>query len=82
MTAQEFYKKYGRKVVREVCDKVGIREVYWNNIKNLHTTVSVHRALELAKASYEVTGDPMTVVDLLRLRDLPPTIVGSARGDK
>lgn len=80
MTAQEFYKKYGRKVVREVCAKVGIREVYWNNIKNLHTPVSVHRALELAQASNEVTGDPMTVVDLLRLRDLSPKIVGNAKG--
>jgi hypothetical protein len=82
MTAQEFYKKYGRKVVREVCAKIGMREVYWNNIKNEHTAVSVHKALELAKASDEVTGDPMTVVDLLRLRDLPSRIVGSGRGDK
>jgi hypothetical protein len=29
-----------------------------------------------------VTGDPMTVVDLLRLRDLPSRIVGTGRSDK
>ena len=81
MTADEFSKKYGRKAVRDVCAKVGISLIYWRNVKNLHTTVSSARALELAKASDEVTGDPMTVLDLPRLGDVPARITGTGRGE-
>lgn len=80
MTAQEFAEKYGRKIVREVCAKVGISLIYWRNIKNLHTPISSARALELAKASDEVTGDPMTVLALLRMHELPVRITGKGVG--
>jgi hypothetical protein len=83
MTAQEWSKKYGKKAVREMCAKVGVSLVYWRNVKNQHSSVSTARALEFARASDEVSGgDPMTVVSLLRLDDLPARIVGSVRGDK
>jgi predicted methyltransferase MtxX (methanogen marker protein 4) len=83
MTADEFSKKYGKKAVRDVCEKVGISLIYWRNIKNMHCTVSSYRALELAKASAEViseSDEPMTVVDLLRMGDVPAHITGTGRG--
>jgi hypothetical protein len=83
MTPQEWSKKYGKKAVREMCEKVGVSLVYWRNVKNQHSPVSTARALEFAKASDEVSGgDPMTVVALLRLLDQPARIVGTSRGDK
>lgn len=81
MTPKEWSKKYGRKAVKEMCEKVGVSLVYWRNVKNLHSPVSTARALQFARASDEVSGgDPMTVVALLRLQDQPAHIVGHARG--
>jgi len=80
LNAKEFADKHGRDAVYKVCEKVGISLIYWSRIKNLHCTVSSARALELARASDEVTGDPMTVVDLLRMREVPSRVTGSGRG--
>lgn len=79
MNAREFHEKYGLDAVREVCEKVGASIGYWKGIKGLYTTVSANRALEFAKASNEVTGDPMTVVDLLGFQDVPAELIGEGK---
>jgi hypothetical protein len=71
-----------------VCDKLGVTIHYWKGI--LHKTklgaqnrgISHQRAMELAKTSDEINGDPMTVIDLLGLSDAPERLVGKVRGGK
>jgi hypothetical protein len=82
VNAKEFHDKHGLEAVQKVCQKLGVSHNYWKGVKGLHRTVGVKRAVEFAVASDEVTGDPMTVVDLLRLSELPPHIVGQPRGNK
>jgi len=82
MNAKEFHEKHGVNAVKQVCEKLGTTVNYWKRVKGGHTAVSAERALALAKASDEVTGDPMTVVDLLGLGDQPERIIGRVRGAK
>lgn len=88
MNAKEWQQKHGRDAALKVCEKLGVTYNYWKGIKRrsefdtLDRNVSHQRAVELAQASDEVTGDPMTVIDLLGLRDMPERLVGKVRGAK
>lgn len=82
MNARQWHEKHGIKAVRQVCEKLGTSINYWKSVKGGYASVSTARALEFAKASDEVTGDPMTVIDLLGLSDQPEHLVGRVRGDK
>jgi hypothetical protein len=76
MNAREFHDKYGPEVVRKVCEKVGTSYNYWKSVKGEYRNVSAERALMFAMASNEVTGDPMTILDLLGFQHLPAKLVG------
>lgn len=83
MNAKEFHEHYGVAVVKKLLEQIDVGRVYWNCVKNGHTTVSVRQALKLAKASSDLVGpdaEAMTVIDLLGLRDEAPRFVGCAHG--
>ncbi|MBN3822331.1 hypothetical protein G3O00_01695 [Burkholderia sp. Ac-20384] len=83
MNAKEFHDHYGMDVVRRIVDRLEVSMIYWNGIKNGHKAVSSARALQLAQLSSEYIGpndEPMTVIDLLGLRDVPGRITGMGRG--
>ncbi|KVZ57529.1 hypothetical protein [Burkholderia ubonensis] len=85
MNAKEFHEHYGMEVVRRIVDRLDVSMIYWNGIKNGHKAVSSARALELAQISAEYIGpsdEPMTVIDLLGLRDVPGRITGMGRGSE
>jgi hypothetical protein len=79
MNAREFHDKYGTDVVKEVCAKVGTSYGYWKGVKGLYRNVSAERALMFAEASNEITGDPMTVVDLLGFQHVPAALIGKGK---
>lgn len=85
MNAKEWHKKYGWDGARSICRKLGVSDNYWKGV--VHRTqsetpdkgISHQRAFELARISDELTGDPMTVLDLLGLSDKPAHLIGKVR---
>lgn len=76
MDARQFHEKFGIAKVRMVCDLSGTTYGNWKSIKGGYRNPSVDLAVKMAKASAVVASDPMTVIDLLGLQDLPDRIVG------
>jgi hypothetical protein len=87
MNIEEFHDKHGIEAARKICEKLGVTEHYWKGLKHrakvpgLRKGISTEQAMRLAIISEEVTGDPLTVIDLLGLRYMPERLVGKVRGD-
>jgi hypothetical protein len=88
MNAKEWHAKHGPQAARDLCEKLEISIHYWKGVmhrgarEGADKGISHQQALRFAVASDELTGDPMTVLALLGLRDVPARLIGKLRSDK
>lgn len=65
LTAFDFWKQFGTRVVKQVCAEAGTVHLNFEQIKNGHKRPSYDLAVKLSEASQRITGSRMGILELL-----------------
>ncbi|WP_416052790.1 hypothetical protein [Cupriavidus basilensis] len=65
LTAYDFWKQFGTKVVKQVCAEAGTVHLNFEQIKNGHKRPSYDLSVKLSEASQRITGARMGILELL-----------------
>lgn len=79
MNAMEFWKKHKTPKTREVCARAETDFEYFKHICHGRRRPSVDLAAKLVEASATLTGDPMSLIDLLPPRNKPQRVRKNAK---